>query len=177
MMNARVDVFPGAVWTAEPKGEIRVPSSTEAQQRVLNSLLDSALHSERRNPLDWAISVAAHGLVIAAVIVVPLLFTQAIDLRALQLTYLVAPMPPAAAPPAPPAAVMVQKLAPRKLVPFNPAQLVAPSVIPQKVVMVREPEAAPEVGGGVVGGIGGGTAGGVLSGIIGEQRCRRRRHR
>jgi protein TonB len=166
MLNTRVDVFPGAVWSAETKREIRVPSSTEAQQLVLNTLLDSALHNERRSPLDWGVSLALHGLLIAGLVIAPLLFTQAIDLRALQLTYLVAPMPPAAAPPPPPA-VVVQKLVPRKLVPFNPKQLVAPSAIPQKVVIVREPEVAPEVGSGVIGGIGGGAAGGVLGGIIG----------
>lgn len=167
MLNARVDVFPGAVWGAQSRAEIPVPSSTEAQERVLNALLDSALHNERRHPLEWAASVVVHGVLLAALIIVPMLFTQAIDLRALQLTYLVAPMPPAAAPPPPPVAAVVQKLAPRKLVPFNPAQLVAPSVIPQKVAIVREPEAAPEVGGGVIGGIGGGATGGVLGGIIG----------
>jgi protein TonB len=167
MSSARVDLFPGAVWGAEPTKEIRVPSSTEAQQRVLNTLLDSALRDERRNPLEWIASLAVHGLLLAGLIVVPLLFTQALDIHALQLTYLVAPMPPAAAPPPPPAAAVVQRLASRKLVPFNPKQLVAPSVIPQKVVIVREPEAAPEVGNGVIGGIGGGTAGGVLGGIIG----------
>jgi TonB family protein len=167
MLSARVDVFPGAVWGVQSKAKIPVPTSTEAQERVLNALLDSALHDEHRNPLDFVASVAVHGLVLAALIIVPMLFTQVIDLRALQLTYLVAPMPPAAAAPPPPAAAVVQKLAPRKLVPFNPAQLVAPSVIPQRVAMVREPEAAPEVGGGVIGGVAGGTAGGVLNGIIG----------
>ena len=88
-----------------------------------------------------------------------------IDLRSLQLTYLVAPAPPAAPPPPAPAAV-VQKMT-RRLVPLTPSKLVAPAVIPQKVVVVREPEVAPDAGVGVIGGMPGGATGGVLGGIIG----------
>ncbi|MGH9781772.1 MAG: energy transducer TonB, partial [Candidatus Acidiferrales bacterium] len=47
-------------------------------------------------------------------------------------------------------------------------KLVAPTVIPKKIQMVKE-EAQPDVGmtGGVPGGVPGGSAGGVLGGIIG----------
>lgn len=166
MLNARIDVFPGAVWDAKAKTEIRVPSPTEAQQTVLKALLDSPLHEEHRNPVDFVASVAVHAIVLAALVIAPLLVTQVLDLHALQLTYLVAPAPPAAAPP--PAPVAVQKVVPaRNLVPLNPAKLVAPVAIPQKVVIVHEPQPAPEVGLGVVGGIPGGVTGGVLGGIIG----------
>ncbi len=162
--NARVDLFAGAVWDTEAKAEIRVPSPTEAQQTVLKALLDSSLHEQKRNPLDFVVSVAVHAIVLAALVIAPLLVTQVLDLHALQLTYLVAPAPPAAAPP--PAPVAVQKVAPRKFVALNPAKLMAPAVIPQKVLIVHE-QSAPDVGVGVVGGIPGGVTGGVLGGIIG----------
>jgi protein TonB len=165
MSNARADLFAGAVWDAKAKVAIRVPSSTEAQQTVLKALLDSPLHEQHRNPLDFVVSIAVHAIVLAALVIAPLLVTQVIDLHALQLTYLVAPAPPAAAPP--PAPVAVQRVAPRKFVPLNPAKLVAPAVIPQKVLIVHEPQSAPDVGVGVLGGIPGGVTGGVLGGIIG----------
>jgi periplasmic protein TonB len=48
-------------------------------------------------------------------------------------------------------------------------QMMAPTVIPKKIEMIKEEAAPPDVGvsGGVVGGVAGGSAGGVLGGIIG----------
>jgi protein TonB len=51
-------------------------------------------------------------------------------------------------------------------------KMMAPTVIPKKVAMIKEEELPPDVGavgvvGGVPGGIAGGQAGGVLGGIIG----------
>jgi periplasmic protein TonB len=165
MATAKMDMFGGVVWGATAKDHIRVPSSVEAQRTVLNALLDSPLREQHRNPLDWVVSLAVHAVVLTAVVIAPLFFTQVIDLRSLQLTYLVAPAPPAAPPPPAPAAV-VQKMT-RRLVPLTPSKLVAPAVIPQKVVVVREPEVAPDAGVGVIGGVPGGATGGVLGGIIG----------
>jgi protein TonB len=50
--------------------------------------------------------------------------------------------------------------------------MMAPTVIPKKVEMIKEEELPPDIGnvgvvGGVPGGIAGGSAGGVLGGIIG----------
>jgi protein TonB len=48
-------------------------------------------------------------------------------------------------------------------------QMMAPTVIPKKIEMIKEDPTPPDVGvsGGVVGGVPGGSAGGVLGGIIG----------
>ena len=51
-------------------------------------------------------------------------------------------------------------------------QMMAPTVIPKKIEMIKEEEMPPDVGavgvvGGVPGGVPGGQAGGVLGGIIG----------
>ena len=51
-------------------------------------------------------------------------------------------------------------------------QMMAPTVIPKKVAMIKEEELPPDIGsvgvtGGVPGGVAGGSAGGVLGGIIG----------
>ncbi len=166
MLNGRNDVLGGAVWDTAPKAHIRVPSPAEAQQTVLKALLETPLKDQRRNPLDWVFSIVVHAVAVAALVIAPLFFTQVIDLQSLQLTYLVTPMPPVAPSPPLPADAM-QRLAPRKLVPLVPSKLVAPAIIPKKVLVVREPEPAPDVAGGIVGGIPGAVTGGVLGGIIG----------
>jgi len=111
--------------------------------------------------------VAIHAMVVALLILAPLYFTQVIDVHNMQLTYLVTPPVPAAPTPPPPApAVAIQKVVPRRLVPFNPAKLTAPALVPSKIVIAHD-ELAPDISGGVVGGIAGGVTGGVLGGIIG----------
>lgn len=164
MATARMHVFGGAVWGGNTKSSIRVPTFAEAQQTVLKALLDSPLRLQRRNPLDWVVSLIVHATVLAVLVIAPLFFTQVIDLHNFQLTYLVTPSPPAAPPP--PAAAVVHKMASSKLVPRLPSQLVAPAAIPEKVIVMHEPEVAPDVSGGVIGGVTGGVTGGVLSGII-----------
>lgn len=167
MVAGKAEVFGGAVWGGNPKSEIRVPSATEAQTVVLSRLLDAPLHEEHRNPLDWFVSVAIHAMVVALLILAPLYFTQVIDVHNMQLTYLVTPAVPAAPTPPPPVAAMaIQKVAPRRLVPFNPAKLTAPAIVPSKIVIAHD-EPAPDISEGVVGGITGGVTGGVLGGIIG----------
>lgn len=166
MLSAKMDLFGGVAWQGSGGSAIRVPTRTEAQDTVLHALLETTLREERRNPLDWLVSLLVHTVVLAALIVAPLFFTQVIDVHDLQLTYLVTPSPPAPPSP-PPAAPAVQKLAPRKVAPLVPSRLVAPSVIPKQIAMLHEPPAAPDVSGGVIGGIPGGATGGVLGGIIG----------
>lgn len=166
MLSAKMDLFGGVAWQGSGGSAIRVPTRTEAQDTVLHALLETPLREERRNPLDWLVSLLVHTVVLAALIVAPLFFTQVIDVHDLQLTYLVTPSPPAPPSP-PPAAPAVQKLAPRKVAPLVPSRLVAPSVIPKQIAMLHEPPAAPDVSGGVIGGIPGGATGGVLGGIIG----------
>jgi len=160
-----MDLFGGVAWQGSGSA-IRVPTRMEAQDTVLHALLETSLRGEHRNPLDWLVSLLVHAVVLAALIVAPLFFTQVIDVHNLQLTYLVAPSPPAPPSP-PPVAAAVQKLVPRKAAPLVPSRLVAPSVIPRQIAMLHEPPAAPDVSGGVIGGIPGGASGGVLGGIIG----------
>jgi len=166
MLGQKTDLFGGVAWAGGDGSAIRVPTHSEAQNTVLTALLETPLREQHRNPLDWLVSLFVHVMVVAAVIIMPLFFTQVIDMHNLQLTYLVTPAPPAA-PSAPPAAA-IQKMAPRKIAPLAPSRLVAPSAIPRRIMIVREPAAAPEVYGGVIGGIPGGATGGVLGGIIGS---------
>jgi len=141
---------------------IRHVAKEEAEQTFLKGMLATPTEQKQRNPMDLLISIVVHVVIVSAVLLAPLAFTQAIDLHSFQLTYLTVPRPPAAAPPPPPGLVQAAKRAFRA---FRTSALVAPVAIPQKIAMVKD-EGAPEIE-GVVGGIPGGEAGGVLGGILG----------
>ena len=84
------------------------------------------------------------------------------------MTFLVAPPPPPPPPP-PPASAPVKVVKVQSEV-IN-GQLRTPTKIPQKVQMIKEEEAPPDLGaggvpGGVPGGIPGGSTGGVMGGIL-----------
>ncbi len=118
---------------------------------------------------SWAVMLSAivQGLILGVLILIPLIYTEALPKQMLT-TFLVAPAPP---PPPPPPAAAIQKIVRPVARLINSGKMMAPTVIPKKVEMLREEELPPDVGGGVVGGvpggIAGGSAGGVLGGIIG----------
>lgn len=125
----------------------------------------------RGKVLDVFISVLGHSLVVAILILIPLLYTNAISMPQFEKTLLVAPPPPPPPPP-PPAAVHVMPRVPQSF--FNQNKLFAPQFIPKKVEQIKEQAvpstAAAGVVGGVVGGVPGGQLGGVLGGILGGSR-------
>jgi periplasmic protein TonB len=139
-------------------------SKRQAEDLFMLGMLDRPMEQGHRNPIDWAVAVGIHILIVTAVVVVPLLFTQAIDLHSFQVTYLELPKPPAAAPaPAPP---VVQKVA-RPVRNIAPSRFTAPITIPKTITIVRD-EGLPDINaGGVIGGIPGGESGGALGGILG----------
>jgi len=106
-------------------------------------------------------------LIVGVMILIPLIYTDALPKQQL-MTFLVAPPPPPPPPP-PPAAAPVKVVKMQSEV-IN-GQLRQPTKIPQRVQMIKEEEAPPDLGaggvpGGVPGGIPGGAAGGVIGGII-----------
>ncbi|MGH9452608.1 MAG: energy transducer TonB [Terriglobia bacterium] len=112
----------------------------------------------------WTVWVSAlvQALILGVLILIPLIYTSALP-SAMMTTFLVAPPPPP--PPPPPAVKVIVKPQPKFI---QQGKLIAPTVIPKKIQMIKE-EAQPDVGmtGGVPGGVPGGSAGGVLGGIIG----------
>jgi protein TonB len=118
----------------------------------------------KRRFADVLASFMLHSAILAVAILVPLYFSDGIDLKQFTQTLLIAPPPP----PPPPAAPMVAKRtsAPRRV--FTSAgKLLAPTAIPQKVAMLKEEALAPEIGAGVEGGVPGGVPGGQMGGVIG----------
>jgi protein TonB len=97
-------------------------------------------------------------------VLLPLIFTEALPKQQL-MTFLVAPPPPP--PPPPPSAAPVKVVKQIQTDIVNGA-LRTPTKIPQKIQMVKEDEAPPQMPStGVVGGVAGGIPGGQMNGVIG----------
>ena len=116
------------------------------------ALIDEDAGAKGKRVARTGLALAVQIVVVGALLLVPLLVTEAIDLHQFNKTLLIAPPPPA--PPAPPA-VRVQPAAP-KLAILHP-QLTAPTMIPKQIVATA-PDlagAAPAISdAGVVGGTG-----------------------
>jgi protein TonB len=129
-----------------------------------DSLLESGgrLKTKRGRTTTFAI-ILEIGL-IGIMVLLPLIFTEALPKQQL-MTFLVAPPPPPPPPPPPAATVKVVKQIQTDIV--NGA-LRTPTKIPQKVQMIKEEEAPPSMASaGVVGGVPGGIPGGQMGGVIG----------
>lgn len=119
--------------------------------------------------LDIAVAVLFHILAIGGPILAGLFFTDTINIKQFASMMLVAPPPPP--PPPPPATTALIKAAPQHRVFMTNGKLIAPTVIPKDVAMLKEAPIEPDsfggVAGGVPGGVPGGQMGGVLGGVIG----------
>jgi periplasmic protein TonB len=124
--------------------------------------------SAKKTNKPWTvfISMAVQVLFLAILILIPLIYTEALP-RTLMSSILLAPPPPPPPPP-PPAAVQVIRKPIQHL--MDAGKLVAPKAIPKDLKQIKE-EPEPDMGagmvGGVPGGVAGGSAGGVLGGVIG----------
>jgi protein TonB len=130
-------------------------------------LLEMSTTAPKKRFLDFVVSIAVHTLILAVMILLPLYFTEAIDLKQFTSTFLVAPPPPP--PPPPPASPAVAKVrvVPKRVF-SNQGRLMAPVVIPEKVAMLKEEALTDDLGGmGVVGGVPGGVPGGQMGGVMG----------
>ena len=131
-------------------------------------LEDTSAH-HRRSTFDWIASIGVHFAILATLLILPLYFTNGLDSRKLNLTFLATPAMPPGPPPAPlvSAAARPARVTPVRL--FTPGRLTAPSFIPKALVSTPDAPAAPpdEALMGVFGGVPGGQMGGVLGGVLG----------
>ncbi|HWZ84083.1 MAG TPA: energy transducer TonB [Terriglobales bacterium] len=127
-----------------------------------DSLIESGGKLKTKRLATSVISFFGQFLLLGVLILIPLIYTEALPKTQL-MTFLVAPPPPPPPPP-PPAA------APIKVVKIQSdlvnGQLRAPTKIPEKVQMIKEEEAPPAMA-GVMGGVPGGVPGGSMGGVIG----------
>jgi periplasmic protein TonB len=129
-----------------------------------DSLIESGGRLKTKRGVTTAFSFVLQVALVGILVLIPLLFTEALPKTQL-MTFLVAPPPPPPPPPPPAAAVKVVKQVQTDII---NGQLRTPSKIPEKVQMIKEEEAPPPVSSmaGVVGGVPG-SAGGQLGGVIG----------
>ena len=115
---------------------------------------------------NFFISLFLNLTILAAPILAGLYFTDTINLKQLEATFLIAPPPP---PPPPPAPAVAGVKAPAAHRVFESAgKLLAPTLIPQNVAQIKEAPIPDDPGiGGVPGGVPGGVAGGSMGGVIG----------
>ncbi len=130
-----------------------------------DSLIESGGRLKTSRPATAAFSFGLQAVIVGIMVLIPLLFTEALPKAQLMMA-LVAPPPPPPPPP-PPVAVKVVKQVQTDII---KNQLRTPTKIPKKVEMIKEEEAPPPsmgVVGGVPGGVPGGSMGGVMGSIIG----------
>jgi protein TonB len=133
-----------------------------------DSLLESAGKLKTKRGMTTTLSFFIQAILVGIMILIPLIYTEALPKQQL-MTFLVAPPPPP--PPPPPAAEVVRAV---KVVQTDivDGQLRTPTKIPEKIAMIKEESAPPPatsvagVVGGVPGGVPGGQMGGVIGGII-----------
>jgi periplasmic protein TonB len=137
---------------------------------MFEEMVVSSPKSKKTNkPWTMAISMLLQVLFLAILILIPLIYTEALP-KTLMSSILLAPPPPP--PPPPPAApVQIVKIKPVAHL-MDAGKLIAPKVIPKDIKMIKEEEQPPDMGmsgvaGGVPGGVAGGSMGGVLGGVIG----------
>lgn len=135
-----------------------------------DSLIESGNKLKTKRLGTTVLSFVLQVMLIGILILVPLIYTDALPKQQL-MTFLVAPPPPPPPPP-PPAAAPVRVV--KMVSELVNGQLRTPTKIPEKVQMIKEEEAPPDLGaggvpGGVPGGIPGGSAGGVIGGILSSQ--------
>jgi protein TonB len=129
-------------------------------------VVSSANPSKTNKPWTVVLSMVAQVVFLGVLILIPLIYTEALP-KTMMATLLVAPPPPPPPPP-PPVAAQVVHIKPQVHL-MDAGKLVAPKVIPKDVKIIKEdaPDMNAGMQGGVPGGVAGGSMGGVIGGVIG----------
>src|SRR5438309_2152218 len=117
-----------------------------------DSLIESGGRLRTKRGATTLVSFLLQVALVGILVVLPLVFTEALPKTQL-MTFLVAPPPPP--PPPPPAAATPVKVVKQIQTDIINGQLRTPTKIPEKVQMIKEEEAPPPVTSmpGVVGGV------------------------
>jgi protein TonB len=131
-----------------------------------DSLIESGNKLKTKRGRTSLLAFIIEFMIIGVMILIPLIFTEALP-RTQLMTFLVAPPPPPPPPPPPAAVVKIVKVVQTDIV---NGELRTPTKIPKKIEMIKEDEAPPPTmaSTGVVGGVPGGVPGGSMGGVIGS---------
>jgi len=129
-----------------------------------DSLIESGGKLKTKRGATTIVSFIFELIFLGILVLLPLIFTEALPTKQL-MTMLTAPPPPPPPPPPPAAAPVIVKKIQSEL---DNGQLRTPTAIPKKIQMIKEDE-TPNVGpAGVVGGVPGGVPGGTMGGVLGS---------
>lgn len=132
---------------------------------MFDEMVVSSPNAKRTNkPWTVILSMIFQTAFLAVLILIPLIYTEALP-KTMMATLLVAPPPPP--PPPPPPVAQIVHVKPQVHL-MDAGKLVTPKVIPKDIKIIKED--APDMSGmqgGVVGGVAGGQMGGVIGGVIG----------
>ncbi|HLY92935.1 MAG TPA: energy transducer TonB [Candidatus Angelobacter sp.] len=129
-----------------------------------DSLMESGGRIKTNQKWTGLISTIVQLALVGFLVLLPLIFTEALP-KGMTTSFLVAPPPPP--PPPPPAAPKIEHV--QRVSEIVNGALQAPTKIPKQVKMIQEDEPPPPsagVMGGVVGGVPGGSTGGVIGGLV-----------
>lgn len=126
---------------------------------MFNELVVSGDMQRTNKPWSVALSATVQAVIVGVMILIPLLYTEALPKGMLN-TFLVAPVPP---PPPPPPQQVVKVVQTPKII--NIQKMTAPTVIPKNISVVKDE--APVIYTNSSEGVSGGT-GNVLGGLIGS---------
>ena len=137
---------------------------------MFEEMVESTVGSKKKTNKPWTmfLSMLFQVAFLSILILIPLIYTEALP-KTLMSSILLAPPPPPPPPP-PPAPAQVVHVKPQAHL-MDAGKLVAPKVIPKDVKIIKEDAAPPDMGGisgGVPGGVAGGSMGGVIGGVIGS---------
>jgi protein TonB len=133
-----------------------------------DSTFESGGRIKSKSKYWMMVTFITNGSIILLLILIPLIYPEALPKAAMQMALVAPPPPPPPPPPpAPPEAVHVVHVQSEMM----NNQLTAPTRIPHDIKMVSEKEAPPTSSFGVAGmeGLGGGSVGGTMGGIFGGQ--------
>jgi protein TonB len=136
---------------------------------MFEEMVVSTTMKKTNKPWTIMLSMVFQVLFLAILVLIPLIYTEALP-KTLMSSILLAPPPPPPPPP-PPAPAQIVHIKPVAHL-MEAGKLVAPKVIPKDVKIIKEEEQPPDMGmtgvaGGVPGGVAGGSMGGVIGGVIG----------
>jgi periplasmic protein TonB len=126
-------------------------------------VISSPNPKKTNKPWTVALSMVIQAAFLGILILIPLIYTEALP-KTMMATMLTAPPPPPPPPP-PPAAVQVVHVKPQAHL-MDAGKLMQPKVIPHDVKIIKE-DAEPDMSAGMSGGVPGGVAGGSMGGVIG----------
>ncbi len=131
---------------------------------MFEEMVVSTTKKKGTKPWTFVVSMIFEIFFLTILILIPLIYTEALP-KTLMSSILLAPPPPPPPPP-PPAAVQVVHVKPVAHL-MDAGKLVAPKAIPKDIKIIKEEAEPPDALGGVAGGVPGGVAGGSMGGVIG----------